>query len=86
MSNYNIEFQPMITTVKMHPLLISYSTEYELSNERWKKMVPYDVILECERYNIKTGERCSNDSCVFATTTSFRARAGTNPPNSFGEY
>lgn len=73
--------KPMIATVKMHPLLITFSTDHEISNDRWKKMVPHDVIVECERYNIKTGEICSNDSCVFAATTTFRSRSGTNPPS-----
>ncbi|XP_043481993.1 hamartin [Leptopilina heterotoma] len=44
--------QPMLESVKMHPLLITTSKDAEISQQRWKKMEHHDVVAECDKYTI----------------------------------
>ena len=41
--------RPMLTTVRMHPLLVTHSRDMEKAAARWKKMELHDVIVESSR-------------------------------------
>jgi hypothetical protein len=42
---------------------------------RWKKMEANDVIIECAKFSVESGER-SRDDCTFrGRTASFRSRS-----------
>ncbi|KAG1714356.1 Hamartin [Nymphon striatum] len=41
--------KPMMLQVRLHPSLVTNQKEYEVSMERWKKMEPHDVIVECAK-------------------------------------
>lgn len=67
--------KPMLSTVKMHPLLVTISKDSELTTERWKKMNSLDVIVDCERFTLGIFDHCIHESCLGAAP--FRSRSGT---------
>ena len=42
--------RPMLTSVTMHPLLVTHSRDLEKGEARWKKMELHDVIVESSRF------------------------------------
>uniref|UniRef100_A0A0K2U7I0 Hamartin n=1 Tax=Lepeophtheirus salmonis TaxID=72036 RepID=A0A0K2U7I0_LEPSM len=47
---FKSSIQPMLVTVRLHPLLVSHSREQEKSLSRWKRMELHDVLTESSRY------------------------------------
>lgn len=62
--------KPLLSSVRMHPFLVTHSREYEKSSLRWKRMEVHDVFVESSRYTLvnqeSTGEdeELSNVPCI----------------------
>ncbi|GAB0100482.1 Hamartin [Sergentomyia squamirostris] len=56
--------KPLLETVKMHPMLVTENIETETNNDRWKKLEPHDVVVECSKLALdslgKTSMDCSH--------------------------
>lgn len=39
--------KPLLETVRLHPMLVTATTETEMNSERWKDIQPHDVVVEC---------------------------------------
>lgn len=50
---YENVINPLLETVKMHPLLLTSNRESEKSVSRWKEMEPHDVVIECSRFSFE---------------------------------
>ena len=48
--------KPMLTTVKMHPMLVTQTRDYEKTASRWKRMELHDIIVESSRYSFDANE------------------------------
>ncbi|XP_017860621.1 PREDICTED: hamartin [Drosophila arizonae] len=44
--------KPLLDTVRVHPMLLTATTETEVSNMRWKEMEPHDVVMECAHLSL----------------------------------
>ncbi|XP_034117211.1 hamartin [Drosophila albomicans] len=44
--------KPLLDTVRVHPMLLTGTTETETSNTRWKEMEPHDVVMECAHLSL----------------------------------
>ncbi len=44
--------RPMLTTVRMHPLLVTHSRDMEKSNSRWRRQEIHDVAVDAARYSL----------------------------------
>lgn len=42
--------RPMLSTVRMHPLLVTHSRDQEKTVARWKRMELHDVVAESSRF------------------------------------
>jgi hypothetical protein len=45
-------FQPMLETVKMHPMLVTATKESELSPSRWRNKEYHEIIAECAQVSL----------------------------------
>ena len=53
---------PMLSTVRLHPLLVTHTREYEKTNARWKGLAEvHDVLAECSRYSLDEYEAGSRE-------------------------
>lgn len=61
---------PMLETVKMHPMLLTSNRDLEKNNTRWKEMEPHDVVVECSRFSLDYlgGTTRSTPDTINATT------------------
>ncbi|GIZ04376.1 hamartin [Caerostris extrusa] len=50
--NYDENYKPILSRVKLHPLLVTASKETELHPKRWKKMAYHDIVLECAAISV----------------------------------
>ena len=48
--------QPIMKTVRMHPLLVTNTREYERNPDRWKSMAFHDIIVESARISLLSQE------------------------------
>ncbi|KAM7364588.1 tuberous sclerosis 1 protein hamartin [Cochliomyia hominivorax] len=39
--------KPLLETVRLHPMLVTATTETEINSDRWKDIQPHDVVVEC---------------------------------------
>lgn len=53
--------KPMLTTVKMHPMLVTQTRDYEKTASRWKRMELHDIIVESSRYSLDANESTKED-------------------------
>ena len=52
----------MLSTVRLHPLLVTHTREYEKTNARWKGLAEvHDVLAECSRYSLDEYEAGSRE-------------------------
>lgn len=51
---------PMLENLRLHPYLLTASKHNELTANRWKKMEPHDVVMECARYAIESDRNGGN--------------------------
>ncbi|KAF4514250.1 UNVERIFIED_CONTAM: hypothetical protein B566_EDAN019542 [Ephemera danica] len=58
-----VHLQPMLDSVKMHPLLVTASKDIETMQERWKNKGHHDVIVECAKFAL---ERMHNSPALTA--------------------
>ena len=56
--------KPMLTTVKMHPMLVTQTRDYEKTATRWKRMELHDIIVESSRYSLDANESTKEDDSV----------------------
>ncbi|XP_064616348.1 hamartin-like [Liolophura sinensis] len=49
---YQEVFKPMIERVRLHPLLIIGSKEYESTPQRWRKMEIQDIVVDCAKMSL----------------------------------
>lgn len=61
---------PMLETVKMHPMLLTSNRDLEKNNTRWKEMEPHDVVVECSKFSLDYlgGTSRSTPDTINATT------------------
>ena len=51
-----------MSTVRLHPLLVTHNREYEKTNARWKGLAEvHDVLAECSRYSLDVYEAGSRE-------------------------
>ena len=56
-SVFSVVISPMISSVRMHPLLVTQTREFERSTSRWKGLAElHDVVAECSRYALDSGD------------------------------
>lgn len=76
---YTHTIKPLLDTVKINPLLVTVSKDYEMDPNRWKKMEPHDVVYECSKFSLdflvkpdftRTDCQCYNQSNRLMTTSS----------------
>ena len=48
--------RPIMSSVRMHPLLVTNTREYEKSVDRWKRMEVHDVVVESSRISLLSQE------------------------------
>jgi len=59
---------PLLSTVRMHPLLVTHSKEHEKSAARWKGLGEvHDVLAECSRYSLDIQEAGSREDPVISS-------------------
>lgn len=44
--------KPLLETVRMHPMLVTGSSDSEKNNLRWKEKEPHDVVIECAKLSL----------------------------------
>ncbi|KAG1714355.1 Hamartin [Nymphon striatum] len=78
--------KPMMLQVRLHPSLVTNQKEYEVSMERWKKMEPHDVIVECAKIQHHSSVKVStgNDSMALYSLTNSQSAAVINSSNQNG--
>ncbi|XP_030370481.1 hamartin [Scaptodrosophila lebanonensis] len=56
--------KPLLDTVRVHPMLLTATTETEVSNTRWKEMEPHDVVMECAHLSLPVvhPDFCNDDN------------------------
>ena len=53
---------PLLSTVRLHPLLVTHNRDYEKTNARWKGLAEvHDVLAECSRYSLDVYEAGSRE-------------------------
>lgn len=60
---YENVINPLLETVKMHPLLLTSNRESEKSVSRWKEMEPHDVVIECSRFSFESVAKLPDNDC-----------------------
>ena len=70
--------KPMLNTVRMHPMLVTQTRDYEKTANRWRKMEPHDVIVESSRYSLVTHDSTREEDAPVAT---FDLEVPTNQPD-----
>lgn len=70
--------RPMLSTVLVHPYLITASLDNETEAVRWKKMGHHDVIVQCESFAVDTAERNGRDDPLIGCGPGFRPRSVTD--------
>ena len=56
---------PLLSTVRLHPLLVTHNRDYEKTNARWKGLAEvHDVLAECSRYSQDVYEAGSREEQV----------------------
>lgn len=48
--------KPLLDTVRVHPMLVTASTEIEKNAARWKNREPHDVVQECAKLSVTDQE------------------------------
>ena len=72
--NYTIfthTIKPMLNTVKMHPMLVTQTKDYEKTASRWKRMELHDIIVESSRYSLDTNENTKEEEVQATPRTLF---------------
>ena len=54
--------RPIMNTVRMHPLLVTNTREYERHQERWKSMAVHDIIVESARISLLSQESTNEET------------------------
>lgn len=49
--------KPLLETVRVHPMLVTASTDTELSSSRWKEMEPHDVVEACAELSLPVSQQ-----------------------------
>ena len=53
---------PLLSTVRLHPLLVTQGKDYEKTNARWKGLAEvHDVLADCSRYCVDVYESSSRE-------------------------
>uniref|UniRef100_T1IJR6 Hamartin n=1 Tax=Strigamia maritima TaxID=126957 RepID=T1IJR6_STRMM len=60
--------RPMLDRVRMHPLLVTASKDSELSKNRWQKMEPHAIVMECAKVSLDLIEGISNELVAYQYT------------------
>lgn len=58
---YTKTIRPLLQKTRVHPLLVTASKDAELSSARWKKMQPYDILMECGHHTLDPKEHVTDD-------------------------
>lgn len=58
---YTKTIRPLLQRTRVHPLLVTASKEAELSLARWRKMQPYDILVECGQHYLDPKEQHTSD-------------------------
>ena len=53
--------RPIMSTVKMHPLLVTNTRDHEKSSDRWKRMEVHDIIVESSRISLLSQESAKEE-------------------------
>lgn len=68
--------RPMLNTVRMHPMLVTQSRDYEKTSARWKRMELHDIIVESSRYSLVAQESAKEDEEPAAALMSMELDVG----------
>lgn len=63
---YTKTIRPLLQRTRVHPLLVTASKQAELSLARWKKMQPYDILVECSQHYLDPTDRTSDGGEPFS--------------------
>lgn len=63
---YGHTIKPLLDTVKIHPLLLTFTTQTEKSTSRWKEMEPHDIVVECSKLCLENANRFHHKSDYFS--------------------
>ncbi|XP_065307199.1 hamartin [Dermacentor albipictus] len=59
---YTKTIRPLLQRTRVHPLLVTASKDAELSSARWKKMQPYDILMECGQHTLDPKEHVTDNN------------------------
>lgn len=59
---YTKTIRPLLQRTRVHPLLVTASKDAELSSARWKKMQPYDILMECGQHTLDPKEHITDNN------------------------
>lgn len=54
---FTTTINPLLETVRMHPMLLVSNKDNEKQNSRWKEMEPHDVVVECSKFSLDADDR-----------------------------
>lgn len=63
---YGHTIKPLLDTVKIHPLLLTHTTQTEKSILRWKEMEPHDIVVECSKLCLENSNQFHHRSEYFS--------------------
>ena len=74
-----LRLSPLLSAVRLHPLLVTQGREYEKTNARWKGLAEvHDVMAECSRYSLDVYETNSREDAA-AVMSLWPDSAGSTP-------
>lgn len=57
--------RPIMSTVKMHPLLVTNTRDHEKSSDRWKRMEVHDIVVESSRISLLSQESAKEEELEY---------------------
>ena len=57
--------RPIMSTVKMHPLLVTHTRDHEKSTDRWKRMEVHDIIVDSSRISLLSQESSKEEELEY---------------------
>ncbi|GAB6021960.1 hamartin, variant 2 [Chamberlinius hualienensis] len=58
---FNETIRPMLDHVRMHPMLVTYTKDAEISVVRWKYKETHDIVVDCARLSLDVAEGTRED-------------------------
>ncbi|XP_001639307.3 hamartin [Nematostella vectensis] len=67
---FQTTIKPMLEHVRLHPCLVTETSQTELGKHRWKKKEPQDIVIECQNISLDPVDRLQSENSLNASWTS----------------